>query len=71
MIYRNAWVVTMDDAGSEHPDGWVLVRDAVKRKRPADVPYPAAFLTPAVADSAVAASAPTGAEASAPVGGEE
>src|SRR3954451_10570410 len=28
-------------------DGWVLVRDAIKRKAPADVPYPAAFLQPA------------------------
>ena len=26
-LYRNAWVVTMDDAASEHPDGWLLVRD--------------------------------------------
>jgi cytosine/adenosine deaminase-related metal-dependent hydrolase len=24
-LYRNAWVVTMDDAGTEHPDGWILV----------------------------------------------
>lgn len=32
--------------------GWVMVRDAIKRKRPADVPYPAAFLT-AAADAAV------------------
>ena len=26
-LFRNAWVVTMDDAGTEHRDGWVLVRD--------------------------------------------
>src|SRR6195952_187254 len=26
-------------------EGWVTVRDAMKRKRPADVPYPAVFLT--------------------------
>jgi large subunit ribosomal protein L3 len=30
-------------------DGWVLVRDAVKRKRHADAPYPAALLAPAEA----------------------
>src|SRR5206468_5683775 len=24
-LYRNAWVVTMDDAGSEHEDGWLVV----------------------------------------------
>jgi 8-oxoguanine deaminase len=28
-LYRNAWVVTMDDAGTEHPDGWLLVDGAV------------------------------------------
>jgi cytosine/adenosine deaminase-related metal-dependent hydrolase len=28
-LYANGWVVTMDDAGSEHPDGWVLVEGAV------------------------------------------
>jgi cytosine/adenosine deaminase-related metal-dependent hydrolase len=27
-LYANGWVVTMDDAGSEHPDGWVLVDGA-------------------------------------------
>jgi 8-oxoguanine deaminase len=26
-LYRNAWVVTMDDAGTEHRDGWLLVAD--------------------------------------------
>ena len=26
-LYANAWVVVMDDAGAEHPDGWLLVRD--------------------------------------------
>jgi large subunit ribosomal protein L3 len=30
-------------------DGWVLVRDAVKRKRPAEAPYPAAILAQAAA----------------------
>ena len=25
ILFANAWVVTMDDAGSEHPCGWVLV----------------------------------------------
>ena len=27
-LYANGWVVTMDDAGTEHPDGWVLVDGA-------------------------------------------
>ena len=27
--YRNAWVVTMDDAGTEHEDGWLLVDGGV------------------------------------------
>lgn len=37
--------------------GWLLVRDAVKVPRPADVPYPAAVLTAAV-DAAPAAEVP-------------
>ena len=28
-LYANAWVVAMDDAGTEHPSGWVLVDDGV------------------------------------------
>jgi cytosine/adenosine deaminase-related metal-dependent hydrolase len=28
-LYAGAWVVTMDDAGTEHPDGWILVDDGV------------------------------------------
>jgi 8-oxoguanine deaminase len=28
-LYANAWVVTMDDAGTEHPSGWVLVEDGL------------------------------------------
>ncbi len=28
-LYRNGWIVTMDDAGTEHEDGWVLVDGAV------------------------------------------
>ena len=28
-LYRNAWIVTMDDAGSEHDRGWLLVRDGL------------------------------------------
>ncbi|HTZ04346.1 MAG TPA: 8-oxoguanine deaminase [Gaiellaceae bacterium] len=28
-LYRNAWIVTMDDAGSEHDGGWLLVRDGL------------------------------------------
>ena len=27
-LYANGWVVTMDDAGTEHPNGWVLVDGA-------------------------------------------
>ena len=27
-LYANGWVVTMDDAGTEHPEGWVLVEGA-------------------------------------------
>ncbi len=26
-LYRNGWVVTMDDEAAEHPGGWLLVRD--------------------------------------------
>ena len=26
-LYRNGWVVTMDDSAAEHPGGWLLVRD--------------------------------------------
>jgi cytosine/adenosine deaminase-related metal-dependent hydrolase len=26
-LFANGWVVTIDDAGTEHPDGWVLVED--------------------------------------------
>jgi cytosine/adenosine deaminase-related metal-dependent hydrolase len=29
MLLTNAWVATMDDAGTEHPDGWVLVEDGL------------------------------------------
>ena len=29
LLLRGAHVVTMDDAGSEHPGGWVLVRDGL------------------------------------------
>jgi len=28
-LFANGWIVTMDDAGSEHPNGWVLVSDGV------------------------------------------
>jgi cytosine/adenosine deaminase-related metal-dependent hydrolase len=28
-LYRNAYVVVADDAGTEHEDGWVLVEDAL------------------------------------------
>lgn len=26
-LFANGWIVTMDDAGTEHPGGWVLVED--------------------------------------------
>ncbi len=26
-LYAGGWIVTCDDAGTEHPDGWVLVED--------------------------------------------
>ena len=26
-LFANGWIVTMDDAGAEHPRGWVLVED--------------------------------------------
>jgi cytosine/adenosine deaminase-related metal-dependent hydrolase len=29
LLLRGGHVVTMDDAGNEHPDGWVLVRDGL------------------------------------------
>jgi large subunit ribosomal protein L3 len=32
--------------------GWVLVRDAVKRKAPGDLPFPAALRSDAVAEAA-------------------
>jgi cytosine/adenosine deaminase-related metal-dependent hydrolase len=28
-LYHDAWVVTMDDAGTEHPAGWLLVEDGL------------------------------------------
>jgi cytosine/adenosine deaminase-related metal-dependent hydrolase len=28
-LYADAWVVTMDDAGTEHRDGWLLIEDGV------------------------------------------
>jgi cytosine/adenosine deaminase-related metal-dependent hydrolase len=28
-LFRNAYVVVMDDAGTEHDDGWVLVEDGI------------------------------------------
>jgi cytosine/adenosine deaminase-related metal-dependent hydrolase len=28
-LLRSAWVVTMDEAGAEHEDGWVLIRDGM------------------------------------------
>jgi cytosine/adenosine deaminase-related metal-dependent hydrolase len=30
-LYGNGWIVTMDDAGTERPHGWVLVEDGVVR----------------------------------------
>ena len=28
-LYRGGWIVVMDDADTEHPDGWLLVEDGV------------------------------------------
>ena len=28
-LYANGWIVTMDDAGTEHPSGWVLVENGL------------------------------------------
>jgi cytosine/adenosine deaminase-related metal-dependent hydrolase len=28
-LLQDAWIVTMDDAGAEHEDGWVLIRDGL------------------------------------------
>jgi 8-oxoguanine deaminase len=28
-VYKNAWIVVMDDAGTEHPSGWMLVEDGL------------------------------------------
>jgi len=52
-------------------DGWVMVRDAIKRKRPDDVPYPAAFLQTAGAGPAETEAGAAGTEANASVGTEE
>ena len=41
MLLTNAWVATMDDAGTEHRDGWVLVEDGGVR---AELPLPVAGL---------------------------
>jgi cytosine/adenosine deaminase-related metal-dependent hydrolase len=29
LLLENGWICTLDDAGTEHPDGWVLVRDGL------------------------------------------
>jgi len=53
--------------------GWVLVRDAVKRKAPADLPFPAALRSDAAAEEAPEAetSDESGATAETSAGGEE
>ena len=28
-VYSGGWIVTCDDAGTEHPSGWVLVEEGV------------------------------------------
>jgi 8-oxoguanine deaminase len=28
-LFANGWIVTVDDAGTEHPNGWVLISDGV------------------------------------------
>ena len=30
-LYANGWIVVMDDAGTEHPSGWLLVENGVVR----------------------------------------
>ena len=37
-LFRNAWVVTMDDAGAEHRDGWILVADGFVERVGGDTP---------------------------------
>jgi large subunit ribosomal protein L3 len=57
---QNLKVVSSDDARGlimiegavpGAPGGWVLVRDAAKRKAPKDLPFPAALRTPAAAEN--------------------
>ena len=39
MIYDNAWIVTMDDAGNEHEHGWLEVEDGlIKQVGAGDAP---------------------------------
>ena len=32
-LYANGWIVTMDDAGTEHRAGWLLVEERCHRRR--------------------------------------
>jgi cytosine/adenosine deaminase-related metal-dependent hydrolase len=29
LLLANGWICTLDDAGAEHPDGWILIRDGL------------------------------------------
>src|SRR5918999_1844428 len=40
-LYSNAYVVTMDDKGTEHESGWILVDDGLVENVGADNPPPA------------------------------
>jgi cytosine/adenosine deaminase-related metal-dependent hydrolase len=31
-LFTNAWLLTMDDAGTEHPSGWMLVEEGFVRE---------------------------------------
>lgn len=38
LLLENGWVCTVDDAGTELPDGWVLVRDGLVETVGGDAP---------------------------------
>jgi cytosine/adenosine deaminase-related metal-dependent hydrolase len=49
LLLANAWIVTMDDAGTEHERGWLLIEDGlVAALGPGDPPGPAEDLAGAV-----------------------
>ena len=59
MLLANAWVATMDDAGSEYRDGWVLVEDGLVSAWAAGSRRPASGWTSAVRSSRRASSTRT------------